>query len=355
MICGFDNINDLCCNKYSYQFAATVTDGTRAVALSDNEAPVYRIDNTTAETILLDPSSSLTIDPCSSTEETDIISAWECYQIWRNDCQNIPLDPPVDNYKATQRDIIEKAYKARIDEGYITILSDGIRVTLGITPESQVNLASAALSANIAYSNNNQSVMPTIYDINGQALVLSYEQIADLYKKYTTANAAILSLRSYLLSKIDNADSIEEIVSYIWDLRLIERVVSCPECYQADDFGECLPYTGVPYAPQNLEVSALDSAAYLSWESTVCDGSYPVTNYVIQYSLDYGQSWIDYPTILGNDLFAIVTGLTNELTYIFRVAAVNGAGTGSYSFASSNVFIFGDLLYNKTKLLLSFE
>lgn len=355
MICGFDNINDLCCNKYNYQFAETTTNGTRAVSFSDPDAPVYRIDNNTGEIILLDPGSSLTIDPCSSNEEMDIISAWECYQIWRNDCQNTPLDAPLESYRTTQKDIIEKTYKARIDEGYTTLLSDGIRVTIGITPESQVNLASAALSANIAYSANNQAIMPTIYDINGQALTLTYEQIADLYKRYTTANASILSLRSYLLSSIDSSESIDEIITYVWDLRLVEKVVSCPECYTADDFGECLPYVGIPQAPQNLLASSLDSAAYLSWGQPICDGTYPVTNYVIQYSIDYGESWINYNSILGTDLFAIVTGLTNGTTYMFRIAAVNSAGTGTYSFPSSNILVSGDLLYNKTRLLLSFD
>jgi len=305
--------------------------------------------------MLLTNTSSLTIEPCSANEEFDIISAWECYRIWLDDCGNTPDEPPLETYRATQKEIIDKAYKARIDQGYNTTTSDGTRVILGLTTEAQANLATAVLSANILYSNDTNAIMPTIYDINGQPLSLSYEQLIVLYKKYTSANSAILSLYSYLIAGIDAALSPEEVISYIWDLKIIEQAVSCPDCYSVDTFGECVPYVGPPDAPQDLVASALDSAAYLFWTTPKCDGEYVITNYVVQYSLDYGQSWINYPSLLGSDLFAIVTGLTNGLTYMFRVAAVNSSGTGPYSFASDVIVISGDDLYNKTRLLLSFE
>jgi hypothetical protein len=355
MVCNYININDLCCEKYTYQYAATISNGVRAVAIDSDNAPVYRIDKQTSESILLTNISNVNIEPCSSNEEIDIISAWECYQIWKNDCDNTPSAPPIDVYRTTQKEIIEKSYRARLDEGYNTITSDGIRVTLGLVPEAQANLATAVLSANILYSNNAQSEMPVIYDINGQPLSFSYEQLILLYQKYTEANTAILSLKSYLISSIDAAVSAEEIVSYIWDLKLIEVAVACQQCYIADSYGECVPYIGKPEAPQSLVASPLDSSAYLSWQSPICDGGYETTGYTVQYSSDSGQTWTNFPTTLSASLFGIITGLSNTSSYVFRIAAINSAGTGDYSFASNAVIIAGDALFNKTRLLLSFD
>lgn len=335
-ICNYNNINDLCCNKYSYQYAHTVSDGTRAVAVSGENAAVYRTDQLSGEIVLLNSASNLTIEPCSISDDPDIIMAWECYRIWRNDCLNNPLLPPIDSYRITQKDVIEKAYKARLEQGYSTTV-DNIRVSFSLLPEAQVNLASIVLSANILYANDTKSTMPSIYDINGQPITLTYAQIVDLYKKYTNANTLILSLKTLLISQIDAATSIEEIVSYVWDLRLIEKTVACPECYESDDFGDCLPYVGAPYPPRDIVASSLNSGAALSWSYPLCDGGYSVDDYIIEYSLDYGLSWSYISDIQSSGLSTTISGLTNGSTYIFRAAAVNFIGTGNFSFGSNNV------------------
>jgi hypothetical protein len=96
----------------------------------------------------------------------------------------------------------------------------------------------------------------------------------------------------------------------------------------------------VPNAPTNLGAGGGNTQSLLSWKAPTWDGggTYAITGYVIQYSIDKGTTWstavADTAT---TDPAYTVTGLTNGTTYQFRVAALNGAGTGAYSSASLSV------------------
>lgn len=114
-------------------------------------------------------------------------------------------------------------------------------------------------------------------------------------------------------------------------------------------------WTDTPSSPLNLAASPLDSSAYVSWETPVCDGGDNISNYHLQYSLDNEVSWNNYSTISDNSLFSIVSGLNNGSSYVFRIAAINSAGTGVYSSHTSNVLVSGDPYYYNTRLLLSFN
>jgi titin len=108
----------------------------------------------------------------------------------------------------------------------------------------------------------------------------------------------------------------------------------------------------------------------LTWEVPSDDGGSSITSYSVQYSSDNGSSWS-----LSNDpvyLFAddvsttrngTVTNLSSSNSYVFRVAAVNSVGSGSYSLASNSVSPGGvvipdcDLIINDTtsNYLASFD
>jgi hypothetical protein len=89
-------------------------------------------------------------------------------------------------------------------------------------------------------------------------------------------------------------------------------------------------------APTGLTAAAGNAQVLLQW--TPPAGT--ITTYRVQSSLD-GVVWttienaITEENVVGN--FVVLTGLTNGTTLVFRIAAVNGAGVGTYTAASSSV------------------
>jgi hypothetical protein len=94
----------------------------------------------------------------------------------------------------------------------------------------------------------------------------------------------------------------------------------------------------VPAAPTNVSATPGNEQAVLSWTApTGVIAQAPVTDYVVQYSSNSGSTWTTFSDSTSTSTSATVTGLTNGTAYTFRVAAVNGVGTGAYSAASSSV------------------
>ena len=94
----------------------------------------------------------------------------------------------------------------------------------------------------------------------------------------------------------------------------------------------------LPASPTGLTVTGGNAQASLSWTApTGVIAQAPVTDYREQYSTDGGTTWTTFTAAASTATSATVTGLTNGTAYRFRVAAVNGVGTGAYTSASSSV------------------
>jgi len=89
----------------------------------------------------------------------------------------------------------------------------------------------------------------------------------------------------------------------------------------------------VPGAPTGLTATP-DGYGYgyvtLEWTAPADDGGAAITDYTIQYSSNGGSSWTNY-TWGQYGLNENLYGLTVGTEYVFRVAAVNSAGTGPWS------------------------
>jgi L-lactate utilization protein LutC len=92
-----------------------------------------------------------------------------------------------------------------------------------------------------------------------------------------------------------------------------------------------------PVSPSELLASPGNSQVSLSWTAPTDNGGSAITDYAIQYSSDGGLSWTSFPHSASAASAATVTGLSNGTSYVFQVAAVNEAGTGSWSANSSSV------------------
>ena len=94
------------------------------------------------------------------------------------------------------------------------------------------------------------------------------------------------------------------------------------------------PPVTVPGQVTNVTGTAGDTQVSLSWTAPD-NGGASITDYVVQYSSNSGTNWTTFADGTSGDATAVVTSLTNGTAYTFRVAAVNSAGTGSYSSAAS--------------------
>ena len=76
----------------------------------------------------------------------------------------------------------------------------------------------------------------------------------------------------------------------------------------------CNAPTMIAATPHNMQV-------ILSWNVPSYDGGNPITNYIVQYSVN-ANDWVTFQNTSNTSI--PVTGLTNGLMYYFQVAAVNG-------------------------------
>ncbi|NBT57599.1 BspA family leucine-rich repeat surface protein, partial [bacterium] len=105
--------------------------------------------------------------------------------------------------------------------------------------------------------------------------------------------------------------------------------------YSASSLG-VTPAT-TPNAPTSVTGTAGDEQVSLSWTAPLSNGGSAITGYKVEYQLATGGGWTVFSDNASTSTTLTVTGLTNNTSYIFRVAAKNAAGVGSYSESSSAV------------------
>jgi len=112
-----------------------------------------------------------------------------------------------------------------------------------------------------------------------------------------------------------------------------------------------------PAAPTGVTATAGNAQAVVSWTAPAIVVP-PLTDYVLQFSSDSGSSWTTFSDGTSTAATATVTGLTNGTAYTFRVAGVNGIGTGAFSTASAAVTpvaVTPDPYFASVALLLPFD
>lgn len=105
---------------------------------------------------------------------------------------------------------------------------------------------------------------------------------------------------------------------------------------------EVTPQT-VPGQPTNLSGNPGNGQVILSWDAPTDNGGRNITTYRVEYSSNGGSTWSIYPHPNSSSTSLVVTGLNNGTSYIFRVAATNIVGTGTYSSNSANVNLVAPL------------
>lgn len=107
----------------------------------------------------------------------------------------------------------------------------------------------------------------------------------------------------------------------------------------------------VPGTPTSLAALGGNAQASLTWTAPASNGGSAITDYAVQFSSDSGSTWTTFADGTSTATSAVVTGLTNGTAYVFRVATVNSAGTGSYSgtaTATPTAIVFSSIQANWT-------
>lgn len=95
----------------------------------------------------------------------------------------------------------------------------------------------------------------------------------------------------------------------------------------------------VPGAPTSVAGTAGPRNVALTWTAPASDGGSAITDYVVEYKVSTGSTWVVVADGISTNASALVTGLVAGTAYVFRVKAVNNisASGGGYSVISSNV------------------
>jgi predicted phage tail protein len=83
--------------------------------------------------------------------------------------------------------------------------------------------------------------------------------------------------------------------------------------------------------PTALVATRGNGQVSLSWKAPASNGGLAITDHVVQSSTDGGRTWKAFPHKASAATTIPVTGLANGTSYVFRVASVNGVGTGPYT------------------------
>lgn len=86
-----------------------------------------------------------------------------------------------------------------------------------------------------------------------------------------------------------------------------------------------IPVT-IPDAPTGVTAIAGDKKVTLSWIAPLNNGGTDIVDYIIEYKLSADSIWSIFSKPISPLTTIIVTGLTNNLSYDFRVSAVNIVG-----------------------------
>jgi hypothetical protein len=87
----------------------------------------------------------------------------------------------------------------------------------------------------------------------------------------------------------------------------------------------------LPDPPSNLSASSRNGGAYLSWSAPTNTGGISIIDYIVEYKLTSNSDWQILNDSQSSSTFINITGLTNDLSYSFRVKSVNGVGESLYS------------------------
>ncbi len=193
----------------------------------------------------------------------------------------------------------------------------GVNFSQVSAPAAPVGVSARAGSAAVAIGWTAPSATGGL-PLTGYLLQVSTDSGATWTPVGTGALSA--SVTSYTATGLTNGLAYEFRVAAENSLGVSPYVASAP----------VIPST-VPLAPQALSGTAsAPGAVTLNWTPPLSSGGLSVLYYDVQYSANGGATWVHAGSPVGSATSDVVTGLTNGVGYLFRVAAASYTGEGPF-------------------------
>ena len=200
-----------------------------------------------------------------------------------------------------------------------------IHIGLDAAPTAPINVTGVAGNGQVSLSWNAPS------DNGGRS-------ITDYVIQYSSNGGATWSMSSDAVSPATTATvtGLTNGGSYVFRVAAVNGVGPGP--YSATSVA-VVP-GGPAAAPINVAGVAGNGQVSLRWYAPPDNGGRSITDYVIQYSSNGGATWSMCSDAVSPATRATVAGLTNGVSYVFRVAAVTSVGQGAWTAASAPVTRF---------------
>src|SRR2546426_1878571 len=153
---------------------------------------------------------------------------------------------------------------------------------------------------------------------NGGSAITYYK----IYKSTSSGTEVYLTTRGNVTSYTDLA--VTNGITYFYKVTALNSVGESPRSNEAS----ATPHL-IPSVPQNLQATGGNARVSLSWQVPSSNGGSAITYYKIYKSTTSGTEV--YLTTRGNVTSYTDLGVTNGITYFYKVSAVNGIGISSQS------------------------
>jgi len=218
MICGYNDIYDLCLNKYSYEYLDFIENSSYITVASGDSDRVIRYDLTNNTNEIISISSTSPIHICDNAEEQPIITDWEAYQIYRfygPGPSGIKL-PPLEEYKAAQKKLVEKIYNSTIDRG-ISFNSGSHTISLAASLSDQLYYRNLITQVEFLYNDDPFNTLPEIIDKNYNVYKFRYEDYNSVFRVYFGTLIYLKNLFDQTIINIDSVSFSDQVSTYTWD------------------------------------------------------------------------------------------------------------------------------------------
>lgn len=195
MLCNYQNITDYCTNKFTYEYADTL------------KSSVIRTDKDTGEVLTISPDTNLFVEPCDNNDLVEVISFWDCYQIFANTSTVPTKDVSIDKIVESTSVIVASDYDLSLSDGVPVTIPGMNTILLDGSMNNQIHLGNIGALCIILYNLDPQNTMPYILDVNNISYSLNYSDLQYLLTEYFTKVSLKKNIKDDALKVLDSNNS----------------------------------------------------------------------------------------------------------------------------------------------------